>query len=75
MYKISSKVLDPQKLEHDFSFCGVIDLEPVELCAVKYLLAGRGCNFDKPTEVTWDNVKSYVAPNGGEIIYVTDVSN
>lgn len=73
MYKITSKVLEPKKLEHDFSFCGVVDLDSVDLCVVKYILAGRGCNFDNPTEITFDNVKSYLAPNGGEIIYVKPI--
>lgn len=74
-YRISSKVLDPKKIEKDFYFCGIFTLDNMELCVVKYILKGRGCDFDKPTEVTWDNVKSYLAPNGGEIIYVTEIKD
>lgn len=70
MYQISSRVLNPQKLEKDFSFCGIFDLTNVDKCVVKYLLKSRGCTFEKPSEVTFDGIKSYVTPNGGEAIYV-----
>lgn len=73
-YRISSYVLDPEKIEKDFSFCGVFALDNVDICVVKYILKGRGCDFDSPREVTWDNEKSYVPPNGGEIIYVKELS-
>lgn len=68
--KISSKVLDPQKIEKDFSFCGIFSLDNVDECVVKYILKGRGCTFEKPTNVTYDGVKNYLTPNGGEMIYV-----
>lgn len=71
MYKIESKILDPEKIEHDFSFCGVFTLDNVDICVVKYMLSGRGCDFDHPDEVTFDGIKSYHVQNGGEIIYVT----
>ena len=73
MYRISSKVLDPKKIEKDFSFCGIFELEPVEECVVRYLLAGRKCDFDYPSGITFDGIKSYNVPNGGEIIYVKEI--
>ena len=75
MYKISSSVLDPKKIEHDFSFCGVFSLDSVEECVVKYILAGRGCNYNYPSGVTFDGIKSYVTPNGGEMLYVKEVTD
>lgn len=72
-YKISSKVLDPEKLEKDFTFCGIFTLDNVDECVVRYILAGRGCDFDNPSEITFDNVKSYATNGGGEIIYVRQV--
>ena len=74
-YRISSKVLNPEKIEKDFSFCGIFTLDKVDLCVVKYILKGRGCDFDNPIEVTWDNIKSYEVPNGGERIYVRELED
>lgn len=71
MYKISSVVTDPSKLEKDFSFCGIFSLDNVDICVVKYILNGRGCDFNFPDEVTFDGIRSYHVKNGGEIIYVT----
>lgn len=73
MYSISNVVIDAKKLEKDFSFCGVFSLDNVDITVVKYLLRGRNCDFDCPTEITFDNIRSYHAPNGGEIIYVKDI--
>ena len=70
VYQISSRVLDPQKLEKDFTFCGIFDLKDVDKCVVKYLLKSRGCTFDRPSGVTFDGIISYVSPSGGEEIYV-----
>lgn len=69
---ISSSVIDPKKIEKDFSFCGTFTLDNVDKCVVQYILKGRGCTFEKPTKVTFDGIKSYATPNGGEIIYVSD---
>jgi len=72
-YRISNKVLNPEKLEKDFSFCGVFTLDNVDICVVKYILRGRGCDFDYPNETTFDGIRNYNAPNGGEIIYVREL--